>query len=339
VAGRSGEWVAEMQRRVSAPEPEDIEPGHFIAFYQAVERIGQGGFGDVWKVYDNGSKKFFALKLEPVTTRSESLSFEITVLKSIQSSQRFPRHILDGVHAGRKYLVEELLGPNLHMVVSQITGYLICSPYLPRLADEMLLCIRDFHNCGYVHRDIKPENFVVRLNGEVPICLVDFGNARQFQRGGQLIGARDRARAPGSPMYASPNLSRHIELSRRDDLISWIYSIVALSGNPLPWASCQSREEMTLLKERHTLVELCSPLPPCFTAIAEHITQLDFASAPNYDMMRALLARDMPSTGQPFEWMEIQTEGFDPGGNWDPTGFLVSISPFLQEKKDGCLLL
>jgi serine/threonine protein kinase len=301
-------------------------------------RSGQGGFGEVWKVYESGAKKFYALKLEPATARNQSLHFEISVLKAIQGSQRFPRYVSDGVDEGRRYVVEELLGPNLQMILANLTGRLVCTPYLARLADEMLSCIQDFHRFGFVHRDIKPENFVVRLDGDVPICLLDFGNARKFQNEGQIIGARDLARIPGSPVYASPNLGKNVELGRKDDLISWIYSIVALSGRTLPWNAQMRREEVTQLKDQHSLLSLCEGLPSCFQKNAEHVTQLEFASVPNYAAMHQWLAEWIPSTGRAFEWMEMEVEGVQPGGKWDPTGFLMSISPFLREEKE-CLLL
>jgi hypothetical protein len=129
-----------------------------------------------------------------------------------------------------------------------------------------------------------------------------------------------------------------MELSRKDDLISWIYTLVTISGNVLPWSQLGNPDQIAKSKDQNSLMELCAVLPPAFQPIAEHITSLEYASVPNYEMMHELLRRDMPSTGQPFEWMEIQVDGFGPQGRWDPTGFLMSISPFLHVKK-GCLLL
>jgi serine/threonine protein kinase len=326
---------------MAQPDKPGLKPGTRIAYYHVVDCIGEGGFGSVWRVYSKDEGKFFALKLEPKAARSQALAFEARVLKAIQGSQRFPRFILEGEddsNSGGHYLVEELLGPNLIMILTNLTGTLICPPYLPRLADEMLSCIQDFHRFGYIHRDIKPDNFVIRLNGEIPICLIDYGTAKLYQAQGNVITAREHTRAPGTPLYSSPNLARHMELSRKDDLISWIYTIVTISGNVLPWARLGNPDEIAKSKDQNSLMELCAVLSPSFQPIAEHITALEYASVPNYEMMHELLRRDMPSTGQPFEWMEIRVDGFGPEGRWDPTGFLMSISPFLQVKK-GCLLL
>jgi serine/threonine protein kinase len=201
----------------------------------------------------------------------------------------------------------------------------------------MLLCIEDFHRFGFVHRDIKPQNFVVRLNGKMPLCLIDYGISRLYQtQAGQHIKGRGNVPAIGSPVYASINTHNRVELSRRDDLISWLYSVLAMSPFRLPWMGQRlSQDELGRMKQQFPLSVLCRRLSPGFQAIAEHIQNLEFADVPNYQFMHEKLKNDTPEIGVAFEWMEVEGTSAQLGGDWDPTGFVMGHSPWLQEGKSG----
>jgi serine/threonine protein kinase len=239
-------------------------------------------------------------------------------------------------------MVEELLGPNLSVLVEKLPAAIVLPPYLPRLAHEMLLCIEEFHRFGFIHRDIKPQNYVVRLDGDAPLCLIDYGIARQYQgAGGQHVSAREVAGAVGSPVYASLNVHNGQDCSRRDDLIGWFYSVLALSQFRLPWLGLDlPRDEVARQKAEYPLTRLARPMSAGFQAVAAHIEGLAFADPPDYRFMHEQLRRDMPAVGVPFEWMDMEAEGAAAGGSWDPTGFVMNISPWLQPHgKEGCLLL
>jgi serine/threonine protein kinase len=223
------------------------------------------------------------------------------------------------------------------MLVAKLPSGAVLAPYVARLANEMLYCIEDFHRFGYIHRDIKPQNFVLRLSGTVPLCLIDYGISRIYQtQTGQHIPARDNAPAIGSPAYASINTHNRLELSRRDDLISWLYSVLALSHCRLPWLGQQlAPDELCHMKQQNPLMVLCRGLSSGFQAIAQHVENLEFADVPNYQFMHDQLKKDIPEIGEPFEWMDVECAGFQTGGNWDPTGFVMSQSPWLQGEKGG----
>jgi len=117
-----------------------------------MDQIGEGGCGDVWRVKSTEDDRCYAMKLELPTVHRQNLRFEASVLRKIQHSARFPRLIIDGTEGTQYFLVEELLGPNLSMLVEKLPSGAVLPPYLPRLADEMLSCIEDFHRSGYCGR-------------------------------------------------------------------------------------------------------------------------------------------------------------------------------------------
>ena len=155
--------------------------------------------------------------------------------------------------------------------------------------------------------------------------------------------ARDRANAMGSSLYSSPNMHEHQDLSRRDDLYSLMYSILDLFGLPIPWRGIPSMSEVANLKKSNSLSSLFEPLGEKFVNIAKHIESLGYADAPNYKLIQENLVGG-EETPTEFEWMSQRpTESIHPhhDNNWDPTGFLLSMCPYLinSESKDSCLLI
>ncbi len=56
------------------------------------------------------------------------------------------------------------------------------SEYLKLLSDvflQMLECLEELHNAGYVHYDVKPENFRIDPN-EIKVYIIDFGLTKSY---------------------------------------------------------------------------------------------------------------------------------------------------------------
>jgi len=48
---------------------------------------------------------------------------------------------------------------------------------------ELIKCIREFHNMGFVHLDVKPDNIVVSKEKGNKLYLIDYGISEQFMIG------------------------------------------------------------------------------------------------------------------------------------------------------------
>ena len=307
-----------------------FHPGDQISFFELVQQIGTGGFGSVWVCKSTDDDLFYAIKIEKVSSPRQTLKFETTVLKKLQSSDFFPKLKFDGTDAGYHFLVMELLGPNLDTVSSNLPSGHFTAPFIHSIALQMLLAIEVFHSKGYVHRDIKPQNFVCRLESGSPICLLDYGISKLYlDSNGQHIQAREHTSALGSVLYSSPNSHQHEELSRRDDLYSFIYSLCHLYGIELPWASSTLPNEILRLKKEHTLTELGSQISPELGEIGQMISSLDYSSTPNYAAMKAKLQ----SENKQMEWVTAPgNKKFAGKFPNDPTGFLTNLSQYVLAK-------
>lgn len=112
---------------------------------------------------------------------------------------------------------------------------------MSRVGIHALYGIKQIHEIGYVHRDIKPANMVIgRGRGEDRIIyVIDYGMARRYatwENGKpRHRSARDGCLFRGSYRYCSPFCHERKEQARRDDMYSYIYSLIFLLKGSLPW--------------------------------------------------------------------------------------------------------
>ena len=79
------------------------------------------------------------------------------------------------------------------------------------------------HKCGFIHRDVKPENFRVKGN---KVFLIDFGLCAEYMKEGKHIDFANGIPMKGTPYTASIFSHQSQQVSRRDDLISLMYSLM-----------------------------------------------------------------------------------------------------------------
>jgi serine/threonine protein kinase len=326
-----------------------MRPGGEIGFYTLRTQIAQGGFGSIWTVRASDDPELYAMKLEPITARRQTLRFEIGILKRLQGNEKFPAFVSDGTDAGYVYCVMELCGPSLDRIVGIVPGQRLSPEYLPTLTVELLGILEQFHAKGYVHRDIKPGNFVTRISGRAPLALLDFGVSKLYMdlHSGAVLEPKEFAPAVGSQLYASPNTHRHLDLGRRDDLYSLMYSLLDMAGLRLPWKGLSSEMDVVRAKTENPLPQLLGQVGPAFAEMGGHIEALDFASAPNYALLKSLAIRDANPPPFMFQWMTIKPREpkFEAIAQkvrhpFDPTGVLLELCPWVvSEQKGNCLLL
>jgi len=103
--------------------------------------------------------------------------------------------------------------------------------------------LEDLHTLGFVHRDIKPQNILLgpKTSKEEhnKIFLVDFGLSNQYltDSGDHIEDTPDSryASVVGTAIFASINAHMGIEITRRDDVESLVYTLIYLLVGTLPW--------------------------------------------------------------------------------------------------------
>src|SRR6187402_1803089 len=248
---------ASGQQPVSSPRP--FEPGDAFAGRYVIERqLGTGGMASVWLAYDRSLERPCALKVldaDKATTEGARNRFhrEARVAARIRSASVV--NIFDhGEHRGLFYIAMEYLeGEDLASRIAR-EGRLDARQTSDMIA-QIARGLTHAHTSGVIHRDIKPENiFLVRTDeGEISKIL-DFGIATQVLS--TVVEDSQTGLFLGTPMYASPEQVRGLDVDWRTDL--WSLGVVAfecLTGR-VPFTG-------------NTLEELCGQIlshtPPSFS--------------------------------------------------------------------------
>jgi serine/threonine protein kinase len=276
------------------------------------DHIGHGGYGEIYEVSSPDFPTPAAMKVEPKNATKQGMADEIIFLSYLQDSPYFPRFIAQGETEDIRYFVMELLGPSLSVVRRWMPQRRFTPHTATVVAREMLLAITELHNRGFVHRDIKPGNFLFRNDPSHMVCLIDFGLSMLYRDldTGLLLKEREQPGFVGTCSFASLNAHAGRELGRRDDIISWLYSVIDLAEAGLPWPGSKDREQTIQLKESLTIEQLCGCLPRQFVRIFEGTMRLQFSEEPESRRYLALLNRAVNELGgedAPFDW-ELQDE-------------------------------
>jgi serine/threonine protein kinase/Flp pilus assembly protein TadD len=189
------------------PVPEG--PGTLIGPYILLERIGEGGFGIVFRAEQQQPlRRTVALKLLKPGMDSRRVIARFQAERQVLALMEHPNiaQVLDAgtTENGRPWFVMELV-PGV-----PITSYcdLHDVPIRERLELFVSVCsaVQHAHQKGIIHRDLKPSNVLVtRQDGAAVVKVIDFGIAKAVGHPlTELSLDTGSALLIGSPLYMSP---------------------------------------------------------------------------------------------------------------------------------------
>ncbi|WP_329090754.1 protein kinase domain-containing protein [Streptosporangium sp. NBC_01469] len=189
--------------------------------YRAVEKLGAGGMGVVWRARDELLHREVAIKevrLDPNLPEAQRAEARERTLREARAAARLGHPSIVAVHDvvaqdGRPWIVMDLVkGRSLEQAV-QAEG-----PLPPRRVAMIGLAVLDAlalaHSRGIVHRDVKPAN--IMLAGDGGVLLTDFGIATL--EGDVQLTSPDAL--IGSPGYMAPERLRGTDDGPATDLWS-----------------------------------------------------------------------------------------------------------------------
>jgi serine/threonine-protein kinase len=184
--------------------------------YEIVEKIGEGGFGAVYKARDPHLKRIVALKT--CTHDDEDLQRRFLREGEIVASLQHPNITLIhdlGFEGGTPFLVQEFLsGEDLAAIIYRR------DPLDDETRFRWLLGVARgleyAHSQGIVHRDIKPANIRILADGTSKI--MDFGIAKLSQSENRLTRTGS---AMGTIAYMSPEQLDGSEVDHRSDIFAF----------------------------------------------------------------------------------------------------------------------
>jgi serine/threonine-protein kinase len=205
----------------------DLVPGSTVGEYRIEAKIGEGGFGAVYRATHPMIGKSAAVKvLSSTFSAHEELAArfvnEARAVNRINHANIVDIFAFGTLPDGRLYFVMELLeGEPLDTLLDRV-GRLSFEDALPVLRG-VASAVDAAHEAGIVHRDLKPENvFLSReARGGYKVKLLDFGIAK-VSGGGAGEGHRTKTgEILGSPYYMSPEQARGQPIDARTDVYSF----------------------------------------------------------------------------------------------------------------------
>jgi hypothetical protein len=202
-----------------------------IGQFEVLEVLGRGGFGIVFRAFDEVLQRVVAVKVLAPAMAATSPARK-RFLREARSSAQVRHENVVQVYAVEEqplpYLVMEFIpGETLQQRLDR-TGPLDV-PEVLRIGRQVAEGLAAAHAQGLIHRDIKPANVMIEGGGHGRVKLTDFGLARAADD----ASISQSGVVAGTPMYMAPEQAKGESLDHRADLFS-LGSVlyVMASGRP-----------------------------------------------------------------------------------------------------------
>ena len=186
----------------------------FNELYTCCEKIGSGGFGDVYRGYRNSDSANVTIKQSK--KKVDSL-IEVQLLEAVSGIDGAIQIIDHFIINGHVVIVMEKI-PNCKDLFDFITDKIYLDESLAKtLFTQIINTISECQKVGVIHRDIKDENILVdTINMKTK--LIDFGSGGAFSD--SIYREYD-----GTRVYSPPEWINH-KYYRADGLTVWSLGIL-----------------------------------------------------------------------------------------------------------------
>ncbi len=215
--------------------------GEEIGPYRLLERIGEGGFGEVWIAEQKTPvRRKVALKIikAGMDTREVLARFE---------AERQALAVMDHPSVAKVFDAGATAGGRPYFVMEFVAGLPInayCDSAKLRIKERLALfmsichAVQHAHQKGIIHRDLKPGNIIVTLQDGKPVPkVIDFGIAKATV--GRLTERTlhtETGRVIGTPEYMAPEQAgtSGLDVDTRADIYSLGVILYELLTGTLP---------------------------------------------------------------------------------------------------------
>ena len=266
--------------------------GRTIGQYRILERLGEGGMGEVYLAEDLKLKrkaaiKFIAADLVRDDARRQRFVQEATLAASVDHPHVAAIFDVDQADGQTYIAMEYVRGRPLRALLKD-------GALPPRRAIELAIQIADalarVHEAGVTHRDLKPENVIVSGDGYAKI--IDFGIAKLVDQAhgaedGTLLQVRTtEGELKGTVAYMSPEQARGAAVDARSDVFTFGVLLHELFTGQAPFRRSSTAETLSaiLTESSPPIVNVDAAITPEIERIVRKATAKDLES--RYQHMR-----------------------------------------------------
>lgn len=197
------------------------QPGQWLGHYRLLERIGEGGFGVVWKAeQEEPVRRLVALKILKPGFDSRAIVARFVLERQAMAMLAHPHvaHVYDAgmTPGGRPFFVMEYLEGEPLLAYAEARGLGVAERAALMIA--VIGAVQHAHQKGVIHRDLKPSNIIVVSAADGPAPkVIDFGIAKLVDAPAE----HTLAGAPwGTPAFMSPEQRAGGAVDTRSDIFS-----------------------------------------------------------------------------------------------------------------------
>ena len=208
--------------------------------YEKVQRLGRGGMGEVWKVREKKTGKYFALKTMlpqmAVNEQAKTLFLREAKVSEQLDHKNVVRTYKSGCANGVFYILMDLceggsvdslmakhggklpleLATNITLQVLSGLDYVHNVKVDVDIKKGIFNATKEVEATGLVHRDFKPGNIFLADNSDHPVAKVaDFGMAKAFETAGMSKVTKD-GNAMGTPQFMPRQQAVNFRYSKPD---------------------------------------------------------------------------------------------------------------------------
>ena len=250
-----------------------------ILDYEIIEKIGEGGMGEIYKALDTKLDRFVALKFLPPRF-SDSEEEKKRFIKEAKTASALNHPNICTIYSIHEYqdpsgdkfsfiVMEYLEGSTLRDLSKDLSIKEIIN-----IAIQIAEGLSAAHEKGIIHRDIKPENIMIRKEGRIQI--MDFGlaklNSSNYTSRTTRIGS-----TMGTLSYMSPEQVQGLDVDFRTDIFSFGIVLFELLTGDLPFKGIHEAAIIYKIVNEETppVLKIKNNIDPLFDAVIRKCLEKD----------------------------------------------------------------
>jgi len=192
-------------------------PSH--SFYEIKNKLGQGSFGTVYKVFNKDDNNYYVIKKISIKglnkEQLESIEREANILSTLNNENIVKYY--DSFIEGDSFniVMEYCNGVDFRYFINLLkeTGEYVSEAIIYYFLKKICLGIKEIHKHKLIHRDLKPEN--IFLTSDMKVKIGDFGISKQLNNASEYAKTQC-----GTFIYMAPEIIKGEKYNNKVDIWS-----------------------------------------------------------------------------------------------------------------------